>query len=623
MYERIHEREESGFDIVVWSELYKKAVSHRQSTWDKDAKQGNKVRMNEIPCSDNVTSLKEHKGKYFKDNLIWKHIKWLVSMLSGSIVSYDLQSKTSIREENVELLEAEVNLFSCLLDIPKQTAAALYDCFYTGMGYVRRYWDKYAISEANETGSPVLKHVNSMKIYIDPGVQMTDKSDMRYIFHLEKRNYKVLIKEYPQYAKQIEGRKVNDMVDVVTLQYRVDELVKSVWVSDESQVPARKWIVPNEELDGRGWRMEDGEGVGGLRNNGGVNTIHMGRTGASHMDLPLVLPEQVSVSEEFDNRKTFWYEVSFLAGEDLVLQRPEYIGERSSYHILYYAHNADSAYSKGLAYYMMDLQEIYIILLTTMTVQTMRSQNPEKTLAEGALKNEEIYKAKIGQIGNIAEIYDDWLERHPNKDPIGYVPMPPYSIALRDVMAFAKDSIESQSGVTPTMQGEPIYSQMSGVAAAQFMNAGKIYHKEEQIRYQQFLTDIGYGLMWDICDNRDFPHEVQHLGSDNQMEFVPVNDLEKSPFVFEPERTLVFCEIVENIELLNQIRREQALQMFQLKALSKRDLLEYSGLDNPQRLYENVEEDLGFRQVNEFLANNPQVMQQVQAVMGQAVGGSS
>jgi len=590
MYEWVHERERVGFDFEVWNELYRKAVSHRQSTWDSDAKDGNRVRVNDIPLIKDLPNFKNYDGKFFKDNWIFKHIKWLVSMLSGSIVTYDCQSKTTFRDENTELLECELNLVSCLLDIPKQTSAALYDCFYTGMGYVRRHWDKYAVSIANETGVPVLKHVSSMKMYIDPTTQANDKSDMGYIFHVERYNWKEMAKRYPKHKQEFDAKQDSDhMVSIVTLQYKVEELIESVWISDEAQQPVKKWILPLKEYEEKCGRGE-------------------------------LLPEQCIVSKKFKNRKVFWYEAKFFADIDCVVQEPEFIGERCSYHIMHYSHNAESAYSKGLVYYMISLQEISIIMLTTLSVQMLNMVKPAKIIEPGSIEDFEGYMQNGAQLG--VPIVPDvgWRALNPDKDPIKYLPLPEFPHGITIVEKYLKESAESMSGVTPTMQGEPVYSQMSGVAAAQFMSAGKIYHKEEQIKYQQYLNAIGYGLMFDIAENRDFSHYVEHLGEDNQMEQVLVNDLENSPFVFEPERTLVFAEIVENIELLKQIQREQAMNLRAAGLLSGVDTIDYSGLDNPQRLYDRAMQEQGMLEVNKFLASNPEVMSQLEEMMSQAVG---
>jgi len=585
MYEKIHEGVKRAFKLVDWQELYQKAVSHRRSYWDQDAIDCNRVRVNDIPVSKNMPNYKKHKGRFFKDNLIFQHVKWLVSMLSGSIVTYDLQSKTSHRSENEELLEAEVNLYSCLLDIPKQTAASLYDCFYTGMGYVRMYWDKLAVSIANETGVPVIKHVDSMKMYLDPNTQANDKSDMRHIFHVEKQHYKNLMAEYPKHAHDIENKKDSDgMVEVITVQYNVERLVECMWITDESQQPEKKWIIPLSEWE-------------------------------SMRDSGQVLPEQCMLSVPFKQRKVFWYEAKFFPDIDCVIQAPEFVGERCSYHILHYAHNPKSAYSYGLAYFMMDLQEMSIIMLTTLTVQMLKYQNPKRVIRGGSLKDPEYMKKYGDQLGEVYETNPEWDAENPGKEPLYYLPMPEFPAGISMISNLIKERMENRSGVTPTMQGEPVYSQMSGVAAAQFMNAGKIYHKEEQIRYQQFLTEIGYDLMLQIAENRNFPHDVQHLGTDNQNEMVRVNDLENSPYVFEPERTLVFAEVVENIELINQLKRQQALEMYSMGLLADRDALEFSGLDNPDRLHEAAQRQKGVKQVLDFLGNNPDIMQQLQQLM--------
>jgi len=587
MYENYHKHQKESFDLVHWDELYTKAKTHRQNTWDAQANKCLDVRINELPHIKHLPNYKAYEGKFFVDNMIIKIVKWMVSMLSGSVVSFDLQSNASSRDENTELLEEELNLTSAILDIPKQVAPALYDYLYLGMGFVRIFWDSQDVSIAWETGKPVIKHVDAMKMYIDPTTNEIDKSDCKYFFHVERFNYKELSKQYPKYKKQFHDKKdKDDCIEIVTVQYKVTEIVKSMWIIDNAQNPPKKWIIPVSE-----WEEFKAKGN--------------------------VLAEQMEISTEFDNRKSFWYEARFFHDIELVIQPPKYIGERSSYHIISYAHNHKSAYSLGLVYFLLDIQNMNIILLTTMTIMTMKYMKPEKIIRGQSLLNQDFYKAFGDQIGVYPETDPVWDEQHKDALPVSYVPLPEFPQGINHLMNLTKEFADDLSGVTKTMKGEPQYSQMSGVAAAQFMSAGKIYHKEEQIKAQQILTEIGYHLMFLLAEYRNFPHIVQHLDVDNQMRNVTVNDPEKSPFFFEPERTLCFAEIVENVELINQIKRDMAMQLKQMGCLSTLDLLQNSGMDNPNRLYKSVLAEQQILEIIEFLNQNPDVKQQLEALIAQ------
>ena len=127
--------------------------------------------------------------------------------------------------------------------------------------------------------------------------------------------------------------------------------------------------------------------------------------------------------------------------------------------------------------------------------------------------------------------------------------MPDFPSGLVMLNQMLNESMVNASGVTKTMAGTPEYAAMSGVAVAQHMSAGQIYYKEEQLKYQQFLTEIGKALMFDIAENKDFPHYVSHLNENNQQEIVLVNDPEQSPLTYEPERTTITCNLTVGGEL--------------------------------------------------------------------------
>ena len=580
MFEKIHERAKRDFKIKYWHEHYKKAKNHRQKTWDDIAKRCIKIRENKFPENPQLPNYEGYLGKFYKDNIIFKHIKWLTSMLTGSMVAYDLQSMTALRDENTEVLENELNMIASNLAIPQQTASALYDAFYTGMGYVRRWWDTEAVTIANKTGEPRLEHVPAMKIYIDPATSKEDKSDMNYIFHSEKMFWEDLADEYPKLKDEFYKKKdFEGLVEIITVQFKRTERIDCVTLTDIGTKPPKDWIMPVED-----WKefLNSGEEI----------------------------EEGVDWSLPYKVKKSFWYEAKFFPDLEYVIKQPQYVGEFCSYHIFNCFKNSESAYDYGICYYMMDIQDINVILLTTLVLMTFKYQKPEKMVVAGSIVDEEQYLKKTSnKIGGVAVIDPSHYKNNPNAKPIDYAPQPDFPQGIMVLNEIMKNGMEDISGVNKTMTGQPQFAIMSGVAVAQHQSMGKIYHKEEQTKYQQFLSNIGRALMYDIAEYRHYAHYIQHLNIDNQQEMVLVNDPENSPYTFEPERTTVTCEIVENLEMMKQLDRELAIQLHSLGLMSGLDVLDKAGINNPNKVYERAKHEQGVNEIIRFLEENPQHMQ--------------
>ena len=83
MFESLHERVRKDFKVQYWHEKYNNAVRHRRGTWDSIAKRCIQIRENNIPEGQVLANYEEYDGKFYKENMIEKHIKWRVSDLSG------------------------------------------------------------------------------------------------------------------------------------------------------------------------------------------------------------------------------------------------------------------------------------------------------------------------------------------------------------------------------------------------------------------------------------------------------------------------------------------------------------------------------------------------------------
>lgn len=583
--DRMNEQEKKNFNLAYWVDAFQKADAHRKSTWDTQARHCNAIRENNIPRQKKIPDYDDYSGKFYKDNVVFKHIKWLVSMLSGSVITYDLENVTAIRDENTEVFENELNAYSTKVGVASKTSHVLYDCYYTGMGYAKIYWNNKRVSIGNETGIPILDYVNCFKIYLDPNMEQPDKSDMRYLFHVEEYDIDVLKKRYPKFEKLFVEKDFKK-AQVVLLQYQRIHELDMVTVKDSNT--GKTWIYEAEE-----WQD--------LLNKG------------------TQIPEGVTVSMPYKAEKEVWYQAIFLPDFNEVIEQPIAVGEKCQYIVLGYSPQEKSAYSLGLAYFLKDTQEMLTILLTSLALQVFKFQKPKEEIVHGALLNERQYLDEGYKIGVNPLVNPDWAKDNPHRRAVTPVPPPEFPQGLMLLSQMLTETMKGQSGVTDVMAGKQTNSTQSGVLVAQLQTTGKVYHKEEMLRYESFLTQLGYNLMWLIAENRDFPHHVQGLDEDGYKAPILVNDPEETSLTFEPERVVLSTQINESIEIIKQIERDVAMQLRQMREISSRDFLEHMPLSNPDRLYENNEKEKARENqmvaLFQFLDANPEIKEQVFSLM--------
>jgi hypothetical protein len=324
------------------------------------------------------------------------------------------------------------------------------------------------------------------------------------------------------------------------------------------------------------------------------------------------IPEMVDISTPYKQRKRFWYECKFFPRLEKIIQEPEYIGDRSSYHIYHYQRMTGSAYDYGLCYYMMDMQDINVIITTILVLQSMRYQKIEKQIVDGSLVNQDEYEEFGYRLGVNAKIDQTWQKNNPGQEAVRHMPLPQFPEGILVLNGMLEKSMKNISGVTDSLQGSPMYNNQSGIATAQFMAQGQIYHKEEKLKGQDFIQDIGYGLMFDICENRDIPHYINYLSAENEQMMVLVNDPMNSPFFFEPERMTLSVAIIEDIELHKQLFRELVMSLYDRGIISSRRVLEEMPFPNPSKLYDEAMEEKGMLEIMNLLSANPELKQELQ-----------
>lgn len=582
--ELLEKRETSKFNINDAFELLMQLKTER-SNWDTQAAKGWKIRNNDLPLSDTLTSYEKYDDKFYVDNWILKANTWKKSMLSTGDVFIDVKSYNGIDDESLELLENEINYCMDSQNMFRNSSEVIADMLYTGFGVSRILWDTERITKFWKTGQPKLEHIDSRRIWfesLDSRIQ-----EVKSIFHKETFKTEKLQKMFPEHADQIEETaqvsaegehsQTRDRTSVYTYQYLVEKKVEQVEVKDRDT--GKSWMYTKEEYDD-------------YLDNGGT------------------FPEGVIVSQPVSAKIDMVFQAMFTQDE-IILVKPEYIGEHFSYKFFPGLTQKDSQYPYGMTFYLKDLQEISIILMTLLTIQSVKTNKPMPVLEEGALVNQANFLLNHWKQDAVAIVDPQWRESHPGEQPVDWKNPPTNAnipMALYDII---NNAIKDYSGAVDVARGEQEYSGQSGVLAAQLQSAAKTYTKSEEDDFGNYIRDIAETLKNYIVRFRSYPHKIKGLDLETGRQTPrtvntnPENSLEAESY---------YCVPIIQIdpEALRQAEQEQAMALFQKGLMGKLDTLKRIDVNNPERVYENLLREQGLEEIANAVQENPELIQVIQ-----------
>ncbi len=521
--------------------LITNAENHRTNIgWDKQAEEAIKVKDNKIPVYP-----KKQGEHYYKDNWILKAINWIVSMLSGADINVTLQSITGIYEKKMQLMDCEVNFFMDFFNWTEHAEKALYDRYFLGIGVIKHIWNPYKIDSDFQTGKIEFQHKDSRNIYLDPH---PDKCF--YIIEKIQLDTEDLFNYYPEYEKLNNIK--NESVTVYIVQHKKVIKVKTIGIynqlTDETKFFDYKEY---EEL---------------------LNEINE-------------LPEGLTASEPFLIEKDEVTEFVYLADEHKILDK-KIIGDDFTYHILKGFQISDSSYSFGLPYYLLDQQEISIILMTISLLSALKYHKPTKITHPEAIENYDEIKDTLHMPGVEIRINPEWRERNPGVKPIEYIDPPKFNNELDYLERKIQEVIKSTSGVTDTLQGQAQYAGISGVAVSQFQNQAKVFHKKDFIQWERFIIKNVHGLMRQISKFRNYNHKILGLSESgaNELLEVAIND----DTTLDKYNYIVQVNIDENNDAIRQMEQDLILKLYQMDIVTEEDVLYKMPFKDKDTMIENM-----------------------------------
>jgi hypothetical protein len=524
------------------SKIITLAENHRQEIgWDKQADEGNRIYDNKLPLKS-----KNPNDPHYVDNWILKSINWLNSMLTGADISVELQSIRGNFDQSMLLMQCELNFMMDIFKWIEQGEKALIDKYKNGIGCVKCGWNTRKRDNDFQSGIPVFKHVDSKKIYLDP-----NPNETKYIIHLEQLDKDQIVDYFPEYPelKRIQKRKYN----LYIIQVKETKIKKQVaiYIEDKDQIIYHDYDEYLKEIE-----------------NG------------------LVLPEGVKVSNQIDTEYDQVTEYLYLKDEKRILQTTE-IGNEFTYTILKANPVTDSPYSFGIPYYLKDMQELSILIMDILALSTLKHHKPIRIVYPEAIENYEEIKDIAHLPGVDIRIKPEWQALNPEKKPIEFINPPKFNNELEFLEQKISQVIKSTTGVTDTMQGQPEYSNISGVAVAQYQTAGKVVHKKDYIHWSRFITQNIQCLMNLLTKYRNYPHEIMGVDESNLSRLVevatnPDNQLQNSNYI-------ITIQIDENQDAINQMERELMLKLYSMGLVTEEDVLAKMPFKNVDKLIQNIQ----------------------------------
>lgn len=523
-------------------EMIKDAEQERQRVWDKQANEGLKVK-------DNLLPLQKKMGdeKYWVDNWLLKCINWMISMLSSSDISVELKDINNVRTLNMTLMEKEVNFHMDYFQWTEVAEKAKSDRYFTGMGIIKILWNPFRINDFFQTGIPVFSHIDSRKFYLDPNPTTT-----RYLFQKEEYTKKALLNHFPEYQelKKLEDNKTHN---VFIFQHKETKTIQKVacYIEDQDEIRYFDWDDYQKEIE-----------------NG------------------FVVPEGIEIAGPVKSEEDIVTEYIYVEGIDKFLKE-EVIGDDFTYTRLQSIPFTDSPYSPGLPYFLMDMQDISITLMTILVLQTLKNHKQTKIYYPEAIKNIDKIKGRMHLPGIEIEIDPDFELTHPNQKPIEFLSPPKFGNEFDYLDQRVQNVIKTTTGVTDTLLANS-YNDMAGVAIAQFQTAAKVYHKKDYVAWINFIQDNVTCLMKLITQYRNYKHKIMGINEEGVKTLIDVAVDEET--MLNHANYIVLVIIEENQDALKQIEREFAMKLYSMGVIDEEDLLEKMPFKNIDRIIEKFKQ---------------------------------
>lgn len=589
MVKRFEMLERKGLNIATWEMRLSKAQSAR-SRWDSDIVDCQKIRDNDLPTRGRLSQLEGFTSKFYVDNWIQKSNYWKSSLLMGYDVYFDLKSSDgNPYDSNRDLLETEVNFATDIFNVISKTGAVIDDWLYFGYGASYCQWNKRRIDNVWRTGKPEFRYFDPRNIWIDEGTELPDWSDMRWLFALTMMDTEEAKLRFPKVADKIDScigeyHRNNisgdiEKIDLYLIQYKKDYIVEKVDITT---------TYAGGQTDTQSFYKQELEEL---------------------LVEGVQLPENMAIGDVYECEEEVWFQFLYSKSLNLVLSDPEFIGAYHSFQFLLGYRQDKDIYPRSITWYMKDLQEISVILMTLLTIQAVKINKATPYYEEGSLLDPDDFEENRDKLDYVGVVSEAWRSKNPGVQPIIWDRpefRPDIPVTLQNMII---NSIKTSSGSVDSARGEASYSGQSGVQTAQLQAAASIFTKQDEIKWHNYLKAIGNKLKNDIAHYKVHEHEIYSVDDEGSEGMMMVNQGNISQF--NPDLYYCVPYVDTTPEIMKQMERDRAIQLNQAGKLSSVDMLSELNYPNPEQTYQRAMEEQGILQVVQLLQENPDLMESI------------
>lgn len=638
------------FNLSEWQERINNAKSERAIEWDAQASDGWAIRTSDLPLSSSLSGTqtanpnKQVVEKYFIDNWIKKSIEWRVSLLIGGDVFLDLKSKDGGFYEDQQLLENSVNWAFIYEKYLPAIASGLKDRDFVGYGVFRQSWDPERIDKVWKNGKPIPEHIDARKVWFQ--ADNSEISRLRFVYHEEEFDTRQLKDDFPSLAERIsetEGSRKTTKIGMLQYlkTYRIEKIVVENMVNGQSEVFTTQEL--SDAKDDMAEAYSTYVGTGSVPQEYAENEFFILKLreftqaaavpGAESAPSPDIfrawlednfLPEHVLQSRPVKSKEDCWFQAVVLPESNIVLQEPQYVGPHSSYAIILGEKRDKSCYTFGTAYDDKDKLDGSIVLMSLLLKMAGKMNKPIPFVEQDSLTDMEDFEEnhwKNSYIGVVSKIWRMTGAGANGRDAVKYELPPINSSIPMALYGMINESIKTNSGAVDSARGQQQYEQ-SGVLQSQLQNAAMSYMQHTIFQYVCFLRDIGEQLKYMLSHYRDYPHQIRGLDVSTSQQTVfwanttPENTLDGDKYYVEPV-------IDTNPQGSQQLENQERFNFFQAGVLPTMELLRGTPwIQNPERVYEELMQEKGLREVMQKIQQFPELAQLIEQYQGQPEQGT-
>lgn len=584
-----------------WLDRLNFAQMGRQD-WDKRAIICDRIRHNDIPLMDAGSELPEFTDKYYRDNWIMKSNVWKESYIRAADIIVELKSRasTDMDDRNRELLEMELNYTMDEFDMINDTPDTVSDWIWYGYGVSYLPWNTMKADKNWRTGVPEFRHHPCKSFWVDESSNHSGWKNRRWQFAKFPIDVDEAKEMYPEHAEKIaeimdnpdhgDSEHKRDLFDVYLCQYRSNVRMDMVDVT---------WIDNGEEHVEQIYYKEIEDYL-------------------ANVSVDRDLPDNIYIGDRYTIEKECWFQFFFSPDISEMLTDIEYIGDRGHFQILWGMKMGNDVYPTSWTYLLSDLLDIKTVAMTLAAVQAIKNGNPMPLVHEGAIKNMQEFKEQRNSLDYVAEISEDWARMHPGEKPIFFAEGRYDANVMMMLNNYITEAIKTSTGAIDSARGEAQYSGQSGVQTAQLQSAAAIYTKQDELSFKDYLRQISELLLQYIGEYRIYEHSLRGVNEVGEDETMTINENNIADWDWELYYPI---PIIENTpETIKQLRRQEAIQLKGMGAISNIDMLRMLDYPNAMQLEQNRINENNVMQLAKFLNDNPEIMNAVMSGVGNTEG---